>query len=52
MQMLGGGGRGGRGGEGRGEARAAAGGGGRGGEGAYEGPRSDDKDSFDDDIPF
>lgn len=54
MQMLGGGGgRGGMGGEGRSEARASGGGGGaRGGEGAYEGPRGDDKDSFDDDIPF
>ena len=51
MQMLGGGGRGGMGGEGRGEARAV-GGGGRGGEGGYEGPRGDDKDAFDDDIPF
>ena len=55
MQMLGSrGGMGGEGrGEGRGEARASSGGGGRGGDaGGYEGPRADDKESFDDDIPF
>ena len=55
MQMLGS--RGGMGGEGRcegrGEARASSGSGGRGGDaGGYEGPRADDKESFDDDIPF
>ena len=55
MQMLGS--RGGMGGEGRnegrGEARVSSGGGGRGGDaGGYEGPRADDKESFDDDIPF
>ena len=55
MQMLGS--RGGMGGEGRnegrGEARVYSGGGGRGGDaGGYEGPRADDKESFDDDIPF
>ena len=55
MQMLGSrGGMGGEGrGEGRGEARASSGSGGRGGDaGGYEGPRADDKESFDDDIPF
>jgi single-strand DNA-binding protein len=55
MQMLGS--RGGMGGEGRnegrGEARVSSGGGGRGGDaGGYEGPRADDKETFDDDIPF
>ena len=58
MQMLGSrGGMGGEGrsegrGEGRGEARASSGGGRGGDAGGYEGPRADDKESFDDDIPF
>ena len=58
MQMLGSrGGMGGEGrsegrGEGRGEARASSGGGRGGDAGGYEGPRGDDKESFDDDIPF